>query len=197
MEIMLALLIKYRYAALFPLAALEGPVVSLIAGFLVHLGYIAFIPAYAILILGDVIPDSVYFYIGRLGDHKKIAEKYGPKLKGIAASFEVVEKLWRDHPRKTMFFSKLAYGLSIPFLLSAGLVKMSFGKFMEYTMPATLFQYGFLMLVGYYLGKSFELAVKYVKYGGILIAAVLAVFVIVYIVMLRYARKKIIDMEHE
>lgn len=188
---------KYRYAALFPLSALEGPIISLLVGFLVHLGYLSFLPAYAILILGDVIPDSVYYYIGRLGDHKKITEKYGPKLKGVAASFEIIERLWRDHPRKTMFFSKLAYGLSIPFLLSAGLVKMTFAKFLEYTIPATLFQYGLLMVVGYYLGKSFEAAIKYIKYGGILIALLVVVFIVVYIFMLKYARKKIVEMEIE
>ncbi|MEK9185088.1 MAG: hypothetical protein AAB866_02920, partial [Patescibacteria group bacterium] len=180
MDATLALLIKYKYVGLFPLAAIEGPMVSLIVGFLVHLGYLEFIPSYIILILGDIIPDSIYFYIGRLGDHKKITEKYGPKLKGIAGSFEILEKLWRDHPRKTMFFGKLAYSLSIPFLISAGLVKMSFKKFITYAIPATLFQYGLLMLVGYYLGKSFELAINYIKYGGILIAILLSIFVIAY-----------------
>jgi len=194
---MLALIIHYRYLILFPLAAFEGPFVSVIVGFLLHLGYVSFLPSYFILIMGDVIPDSIYFYIGKYGNHKNVVEKYSKKLKGIAANFDIIEKLWREHPRKTMFFSKLAYGLSIPFLISAGLVGMSYRTFIEYTIPATLFQYGVLMAVGYYLGKSYALAEKYIKYGGLLIGGVLVIFVIIYIISLKYARKQIIDMETE
>lgn len=191
----LILLMQYRYLALFPLAAFEGPIVSLIAGFLVHLGYISVLPAFGILILGDIIPDSAYFLLGRYGDQQKLVKKYGGRFKIVRGGFEIAEKMWRDHPRKTMFFSKLAYGLSIPFLISAGLVKMTYMKFLEYTVPATLFQYGVLMAVGYYLGKSFEKAVGYIQYGGILIAVVLIVFIICYAIIIRYARKEIVKLE--
>jgi len=65
-------LLQYRYLALFPLACIEGPILALVVGFMVHLGYFSFIPAYFIMVLGDFVPDSVYYFIGRFGDKEKL-----------------------------------------------------------------------------------------------------------------------------
>jgi len=189
-EYLVLLLTKYGYFILFPLAAIEGPIVSLVVGFLIYLGYLKFLPAYAILLLGDLIPDTVYYYIGRFGNRRKIMEKYGSRL-------NLVEKLWREHGKKTMFFSKLAYGLSGLFLISAGLVKMPFRKFISYAFPVTLFQYGVIMAIGYSLGHSYKLAEQYIEYAYMIMAAVLILFIISYILITKYARKRIKEMEQE
>ncbi len=101
------LLIKYKYLVLFPIAAIEGLVVSLAAGFLVYTGVLHMIPTYIILILGDFIPDSIYYSIGRLGNKEKILAKYGTKIKFIHGGFQTIEHLWKSHPRKTMLFAKV------------------------------------------------------------------------------------------
>ena len=190
MEQLVLLLTKYGYFILFPLAAIEGPIVSLVVGFLIYLGYFQFLPAYALLLLGDLIPDTVYYYIGRFGNKRKIMEKYGSRL-------NLIEKLWREHGKKTMFLSKLAYGLSIPFLISAGLVKMPFRKFISYAFPVTLFQYGVIMAIGYFLGHSYQLAERYIQYAYVIVAAILIVFIIGYILIVKYARRQIEKMEQE
>jgi len=196
-QALINLILVYRYWILFPVACLEGPFLALAIGFLVHLGYLSLIPSFLIMILGDLIPDTIYYYIGRRGDSKKLIAKYGERLKMISASFSIIEKLWATHPRKTMFFSKLAYGLSIPFLISAGLVKMSLKNFISYTIPATLFQYGVLMAIGYYLGKSYELAVNYVKGGYILVSIIMIGVIAGYALFVKYSRKQIVTMERE
>lgn len=187
---MVLLLTKYGYFILFPLAAIEGPIISLVVGFLIYLGYFNFLPAYAILLLGDLIPDTIYYYIGRFGNKRKIMEKYGSRL-------NLIEKLWQGHGRKTMFLSKLAYGLSIPFLISAGLVKMPFRKFISYAFPVTLFQYGVIMAIGYFLGHSYQLAERYIQYAYVIVAAILIVFIIGYIIIVKYARRQIKEMEQQ
>ncbi|NQV88325.1 MAG: DedA family protein [Parcubacteria group bacterium] len=191
------IILKYKYLALFPLAAFEGPIIALVVGFFVYLGYLAFIPAYCVLILGDLVPDVIYYYIGRFGHKQKFIEKYGSRFDVISDNFELVEKLWQNHGWKTMFFSKLAYGLSTPFLISAGLVRMPFKRFISYTIPVTLFQYGIIMVLGYYLGSSYIVASKYIEYGAFVIAGLVVVFVLVYIHLSKYARKKLVKMEHE
>ena len=190
MEQLVLLLTKYGYFILFPLAAIEGPIVSLVVGFLIYLGYLKFLPAYAILLLGDLIPDTIYYYIGRFGSERKMMEKYGSRL-------NLIEKLWLEHGKKTMFLSKLAYGLSIPFLLSAGLVKMPFKKFISYAFPVTLFQYGVIMAIGYFLGHSYQLAERYVQYAYVIVAVVLILFIVGYVFIVKYARKQIEKMEQE
>ena len=190
MEYLVLLLTKYGYFILFPLAAIEGPIVSLVVGFLIYLGYLKFLPAYAILLLGDLLPDTVYYYIGRFGSERKMIEKYGSRL-------NLIEKLWREHGKKTMFLSKLAYGLSIPFLLSAGLVKMPFKKFISYAFPVTLFQYGIIMAIGYFLGHSYQLAERYIQYAYVIVAVVLILFIVSYVFIVKYARKQIEKMEQQ
>ncbi len=191
----LSILLTYRYVALFPLAAIEGPAVALVAGYLIHLGYLAIIPAYIILIFGDIIPDSIYYLIGKKGNKKRIVEKYSPRLRIIAGSFNLLDHLWEHHPQKTMFFSKLAYGLSIPFIISAGISQMSYKKFLQCILPPTLFQYGLLMIVGYSLGKSFDIFTKYIRYGGIGVACTFVIFIVCYSLFLNYAKKTIINLE--
>lgn len=190
MENLVLLLTKYGYFILFPLAAFEGPMVSLVVGFLIYLGYLQFFPSYAILLLGDLIPDTIYYYIGRFGSKRKFMEKYGSRL-------NLMEKLWHEHGKKTMFLSKLAYGLSVPFLITAGLVKMPFKKFISYAFPVTLFQYGVIMTIGYYLGHSYKLAERYIEYAYIVVAAGLIIFVAGYIFVIKYARYQIKKMEQQ
>jgi len=190
MENLVSLLANYGYFILFPLAAFEGPFVSLAVGFLMYLGYFQFLPALAVLVLGDIVPDIIYYYIGRFGNGKKLIEKYGAHL-------NLIEKLWREHGKKTMFFSKIAYGLSTPLLISAGLVKMPLRRFISYTVPISITLYTVIIIIGYYLGSSYQLAAKYINYAEIIIAIFFVIFVAVYVFSAKYARRQIEKMEKE
>ena len=70
----LALIFEYRYVAIFALAFIEGPVVSLILGFLVAGGSFELIPTVGALVLGDLVPDTLYYYVGRFGHSKKFTD---------------------------------------------------------------------------------------------------------------------------
>ena len=186
-------LMSYRYLALFPLACLEGPIVALAVGFLVHLGYFMFIPAYFVMILGDFVPDSLYYAIGRFGNKEKLVLKYDTKSKLISRNFGYLERVWHKHTLKTMFVSKLAYAFSIPLLVTAGLVRLPYRKFVWQALIVTLFQYGVLMTVGYLLGKSYEVAVPYVKGVAIIIAVIAIVFVAGYFMLQKYIKNKVVE----
>ena len=66
------LLFKFRYLILFPIAFLEGPAVAVIAGFMVAIGTMSFIPVYIILVLANIVGDIVYYSIGYLVPRKKL-----------------------------------------------------------------------------------------------------------------------------
>ena len=186
----------YRYAVLFPLALFEGPLVSLAVGFMVSLGYFNFLLAYAILLLGDLIPDTLYYAIGRFGNKRELIERHGRSMPLLSRHFPLLEKLWHEHGRKTMFLSKLAYGLSTPLLISAGLVNLSFKKFFSYAFPITLFQYAIIMAIGYFLGYSYERAVNYITDVGLLLAVVILLGA-GYVFVRRYARRQIENIQKE
>lgn len=197
MQAVLILLLKYKYWILFPLAAIEGPVVSILVGFLVYSGIFSFWPAFIILLFGDIVPDTIYFYIGYFSDRSKFIQKHFLQSEFFVNNFSVIRKLWNKHPNKTMIFGKLAYGMAIPFLISAGMVKMSYKKFISYTIPITMFQYGVIMFIGYYLGSSYERGIKYIDYAYFLLAFFVIIFIIFYILLAKYAQRKIISMEKE
>jgi membrane protein DedA with SNARE-associated domain len=188
------LILHYRYFILFPLACFEGPVISFVVGILAAAGYFNPINAYVVLIFGDIIPDIAYYFLGRYGEHKAIVARYISKIGVTEKHFDVIRKLWHTHTGKTMFFGKLAYGLSTPFLVSAGLVGMSLKKFLAYALPITLVQYAFLLALGYYFGGSFNFISTSLRDVQIIIAAVLVV-ALGYYFFTRYMRSKLLQEE--
>lgn len=177
-----AFLNSYKYVALFLIAVPDGPIIALIAGFLISTGYFLFIPTYIILILGNVIPDICYYYIGRLGLKFKFLENYKDK-------FVPLEKLWQDHFKKTLVLGKLAMFFSVPVLISAGMAKVSFKKFITTTVPVDLLVIFILLSLGYFSGGAYQIYSKYIKYFGIVIAFVFLVIIL----FLKHFNKKIDD----
>lgn len=191
------LLEVYKYLLLFLAAFLEGPIVAFAAGFLTHLGYFSFWPAYISLIARDILSDTTYYYIGRFGDKNSLLEKYGKYFKISKAHMNSLSHIWKKHTKKTMFFGKLAYGLSIPIVLSAGLAKMSVQKFWSNAIPVTLIQYTILMVAGYYLGASYGYLTGYFKYIGVIVTLSIIILLFSFYlfnkIISKYAEKEILD----
>jgi len=197
MEVFFQYIDTYKYLAIFLIAVFEGPLVCLFAGFLVFSGHLSIVPTYITVVLGDFVPDVIYYYIGVYGDKKKLIEKYGSKFNFISANINLLRKLWHEHGRKTMFLSKLSFGLSVPFLISAGLVKMPLKKFISLCLPITLFQHIIILTIGYHLGFSFAIAEKYIKLGYITVTLLFIIVIILYAIFIKYARKEIEEIEKE
>ena len=107
-----------------------------------------------------------------------------------------LENAWKKHTIKTMFVSKLAYGLSTPLLVTSGLVRLPYVRFVRWALLVTIFQYGLLMTIGYYLGRSYDSAIGYVHYAEIIVAAFAVLFIIGFFAIQKYARRKVEQMEH-
>ncbi|MCX6755784.1 MAG: VTT domain-containing protein [Candidatus Nomurabacteria bacterium] len=185
-----------RYWTLLPLALVEGPILALAVGFMAHIGYFNFIYALIIIILGDFLPDSAYYALGRFGNKEKILARFDTKSKIISSHFNFIEKAWKEHTTKTMFISKIAYGLSTPLLITAGLAKLEYWRFVRWALCVTVIQYGILMTLGYYLGSSYSNATFYVKDAGILVAIIATVFIFGFFALQKYTRKKVEEIDH-
>src|SRR5579859_2852137 len=75
MDAALHLILVYRYWILFPLACFEGPITGFIIGTLVALGYFNVFAAYFLLVMGDIIPDTAYYLLGRYGEKGTFVKK--------------------------------------------------------------------------------------------------------------------------
>jgi membrane protein DedA with SNARE-associated domain len=197
MEQALAFIDQYRYLGLFAIAAFEGPMISVIAGFLVFLGKFNPFIAYPILVVADVIPDIIYYYAGRAGGSSGIVERYTKSHPFVFQNLALIKKLWHRHTNKTMWVSKLAYGLSTPLLISAGVVKVPPRTFVRSAIPVTLTQHIVTMSIGFILGNSYYLAEQYLKFGGVTVAVLAAFFAVGYVALTKTMRREFEKMERE
>jgi len=188
------------YVILFPLALIEGPVLALFVGFLVRFGYLDLFAAYGIMVAGDFFPDSFYYYIGHFA-HKKgwverLSKKFTSKTSFILDNQSVLNKLWSNHGKKMMLFSKQAYGLSTVLLISAGLTEMPYRRFIRYAFPITLLQYVVFISVGYFLGSSYAVAGPYIDYVRWVLAGIAVLFILTYVFIQKRVRENFLKMEN-
>ncbi len=189
-------LLHYKYVALFILAASEGPVVSLLAGYLIRSNFLLFLPAFFILLLGDFIPDSFLYLLGYFADSIKVIEKYIFQSKKFQKHFPIVEGLWNDYPFRMMFFGKLAYGMAAIFLTSAGMAKISYKKFVSYTVPISAIQYSVLMGAGYAAGSFYSVISRYFGEAYFIATALAIVFAALYN-LARRSQKEVLFLEEK
>lgn len=194
---MLDLILTYKYFIIFPIAVVEGTTAALVSGFFVSLGTLDFTLAYIALLLGDLIPDAVLYFVGRYGNKKSFLLKYGPKI-GITSNIDsALDNLWKKHDYKVFIIGKLAYGLAIPLLISAGLVKYSFKKYFSYCTLISGIKVFIILLVGYYLGGSYKSASQYFDYLYIVITIIFILFILSYFFFTRKMRQKFQELEKE
>lgn len=147
------LLYTYSYLVLFPLVVIEGPVVTIITGFLVSLGFMDFIPAYMTIVAGDLAGDVLYYSAGRWwlnGTYKGV-------LKFLNINFKLVHKLEvaiKKNKGPFLFFGKLSHAIGGPILFAAGSAGISMKEFLEFNFFATLPKSLILIGVGYYFGST-------------------------------------------
>jgi membrane protein DedA with SNARE-associated domain len=146
---------------IFPIATLEGPIITMVSGFLISLGILSFIPTLLVVFAGDLISDSFYFWLGSRGRH------FVERIKFLHISPERLEKVeqhFEKYPGKTFIVSKASYGVGSLFLIAAGISKMTYQKFLEYITPLNAIRSTALLLIGYYLGRAVRHSGTYLEY---------------------------------
>ncbi len=182
-------LLAYKYALLFPISVLEGPIVTIIAGFLVSLGHLNFWLAFIIVVLGDLVGDSILYAIGRNG-RNTIIPKYGPRFGLTAERIAQTEKIFGNHSKKTILLGKLTHSLGFAVLITAGVMRQKFGEFILMNFLGTLPKSFALLLVGYYLGKSYNQISVYLDWLVLIIGIILIIAISAYLLLRRYHKNK-------
>jgi membrane protein DedA with SNARE-associated domain len=149
-----AWLLHLKYLALFPLAAAEGPIVTIITGFFSSLGYINFWLAYLIIVAGDLTGDLAHYSAGRFGGRKFI-DRWGKYIGVGPHQIEKLEEQFAKRGDKLLFIGKMLHGAGGAFLIAAGIIKMPLKKFLSANFLATLLKSMILLIIGYYFGRAF------------------------------------------
>ncbi len=155
-EAVIAWLLEYRYFIIFPLTIIEGPILMIICGFLLKLGYFSFLPLYLVLMAGDLIGDIIWYGIGYHWAHPFI-KKYGYIVSITEEIFQKVEDVFRRHQNKILFISKITmgFGFALVTLMAAGAIKIDFKKYMIFNTVGQFVWTGFLIYIGYSFGNLY------------------------------------------
>lgn len=193
MNPLILVIIKYKYLILIPAGFLEGHIVSLIAGFLSHLGYLHPILAGLCIATGNLLGDIALYWLGYHKGEAFIRRK-GSYL-GITEP--LVEKgriLFHKHKGWILMISKLTngFGFAIAILFSAGVAHIPFRTFMLWNVIGEFLWTGLLISIGYFFGTLYTTVGSLITKVSIgVVFAVILVFL--FIRMKKYFKNKLIS----
>lgn len=174
------LLTHYGYLILLPIAVLEGPIISIIAGFLASQGILGFFFSYLILLLGDLGGDVIYYSIGRWGGFRFIS-RWGSKIGVTTERIAKVDRHFVDHGGKTLLFGKWTQTVGAPILVTAGIIKMPFWRYILFNILGSIPKSLVLITLGFYFGRSYNKWIGYIDIiSWILFGLVIIGFLIYY-----------------
>lgn len=183
-------IIANGYIIMFLLMCIEGPNIATASGFAASLGYFNPWIVFFLSILGDLIPDSTYYFIGRFSPINLI-DKIGEIFKFKKTSTENIRKFLKNEPIKTIIAIKFTPIITVPSFIIIGSTKIRYIKFISVCVVMTLIKSSVFVSIGYYFGRLY-LFNKYLEYGNILLFFIPPIIIIIFIIY-RLSIKKITD----
>jgi membrane protein DedA with SNARE-associated domain len=179
-------LLAYRYIVLFPIMVIEGPIITIIAGFLASLDLLNVYVVYVVIITADLTGDFIYYAIGRWG-RESFIDKWGKYIGLNKEKIIKVEAHFKRHQKKTLILGKLSHAVGMPILVAAGIAKVPLWDFFWFNFLATLPKSFFFLFIGYHFGQAY---VKFDKYLDYLTITVLILGLILLLTYYSYSKYK-------
>lgn len=185
----------YKYGLLFFGVVVEGPLFTMLAGWLSFEGLINLFLAYVIIIAAEMVGDMLYYALGYWG-RAKLVNKYAARLKFSPTRFKKIESLLHRHCGKTIIMAKLTHLAGVPFLVSAGLAQVPFFKFLFYNLIATLPKSLVFILLGYFLGAAVGTVNQYLEYGTFIVLGLMVAIIGGYLLLGKYFEKEMPELKN-
>jgi membrane protein DedA with SNARE-associated domain len=181
-------LTTYRYLILFPIAVIEGPIVTILAGFLASLGEMNLWICYPLIVVADVLGDVFMYAQGRWGG-KPIVEKWGHFFGIKPTIITRLEEHFKKHPGKTLVLGKLSHFFGGPILIAAGMARMQLSAFIWFNFLATLPKSLILLLVGFYFGAAYATLDHFFKFASWVALALIVLCLVTYLIIAKLGKK--------
>ena len=149
----LQLLQVHGLLLLFPLAVIEGPIVTVVAGWLARLGYFRLEWVMLILVLADLVGDGLLYWLGRAGPDV-LPHEWRLKLGVTDERIAMVVEHFRKKGGRTLLAAKLTHSFGFVALVAAGASRMSFPAFLGFNLIGTIPKTAFFLFVGYAVGEA-------------------------------------------
>ena len=144
------------YAIIVFVSFVEGPILSMICGLLLRIGYLDFPLTYASLMLGDLIGDVFWYYLGYFVGHKFI-KRFGKYFSITEEGVQTVSTIFHTYKDYILIISKITmgFGFALVTLVTAGIVRIPFKRYITLNAMGQFVWTGLLMIVGYFLGQAY------------------------------------------
>ena len=166
---------------------LEGPIITVLSGFLVYLGFLNIFIVYPLLVVGDLIGDSIYYGIGRYCSKFSWVSRLENFLKYDEKEEEFLKKHFKKHTVKTLLIAKITHGLGIPVQITAGIANVNFFEYISIETVGTMVKTLVLLVIGFYLGGSYLKINNYFQFFSLITIAA-GGFLIFYLVLNKYLK---------
>ncbi len=177
------------YGLIIVLACAEGPILSMIFGILLKLGYFYLIPVYTALMVGDLLGDIVWYWIGRNFGHRFI-QGYGKYFSISEERVEKVSALFHRYKDSILFVSKICngFGFALVTLMTAGMVKIPFRRYIIINLAGQFIWTGILLGIGFSFSNLFVAANNIFEKASVV--AIFVVLIVLFVGFTRYLKKK-------
>jgi len=165
---------------LFPLAVLEGPIVTVLAGWLARIGYLPLVPTLLMLILADLTGDLLLYSIGRSG-LGIVPPRWRDRLGLRSDRLERVGAHFRERGGQTLVIAKLTHSLGFAALVSAGVARMPVAPFLWFNLLGTIPKSAFLLAIGYAVGQAHVAFDAWIGRGSLVLGVVAVAILVVWV----------------
>jgi membrane protein DedA with SNARE-associated domain len=180
------------YAIIIVFACIEGPILSIIFGTLIQAKLVDFFPIYAALILGDVLGDTIWYYVGYYVGHPFI-KRFGKYVSVTESKVLKISTVFHRHKDWIIFVSKITngFGFSLVTLITAGIVKIPFGRYIFFNFLGQFLWTGLLIVVGYFFSNLYTQIDNWLGRASLL--GLFIVLCFIFVGYTKYLRNKIAE----
>jgi len=161
----------------------EGLNVMLLGGFFAARGHFNIWAVIAVMFVGDVASDLMWYAIGYYGGNR-IGKRFG-RFFGIDKKMDKMQKYLEDKGGRIIVPIKFTTGLCLAMLITAGTVRMKFKEFFKYDIIGSALWAFFACGVGYFFGESFNMLSDSLPKAGLIIT----IFVIISLMLPKIIHK--------
>jgi membrane-associated protein len=146
-------LIAHGSALILPLAVIEGPIVTIVTGFLAAQGFFTWYWVLPLLMCGDLLGDVVYYAIGRAG-----ITPLGCIGRFVGVRGALTPAFQRDLARnatKMLLIGKWTHTIGGVVLVGSGMLRLPLARFIVVNLLATVPKSAVLFGCGYFAGDHY------------------------------------------
>jgi membrane-associated protein len=162
------LISAYGLITLVPLAILEGPIVTIIAGWLASIGLLNPLGVLVAAVVGDLLGDLLLYAIGR-GLRLDRLPYVGRWLRLPRAQLVPLVRTIRDNGTKILIIGKVTHAAGFAVLLAAGAARMNLLQFTLINLLCNIPKSAIFIALGYLLGEAYGRASAWLGWGSAVI----------------------------